>query len=79
MVRKKLKPVILLKLLPLVAEVPVKIYKLLTISSRIPEICSDFEPSNILNSDEIGLCYRALPAKTKAQLLKVLRNLNKNV
>jgi hypothetical protein len=31
--------------------------------SRIPEICSDFEPCNIFNCDETGLYYRALPAK----------------
>jgi hypothetical protein len=28
--------------------------------SRIPEICSDFEPCNIFNCDETGLYYRAL-------------------
>ena len=32
--------------------------------SRIPEICSDFEPCNIFNCDETGLYYRALPDKT---------------
>ena len=32
--------------------------------SRIPQICSDFEPCNICYCDETGLYYRALPDKT---------------
>jgi hypothetical protein len=32
--------------------------------SRIPEICSDFEPCNIFNCDETGLYYCTLPDKT---------------
>lgn len=30
---------------------------------RIPELCRDYEPQNILNLDELGLFFKALPEK----------------
>ena len=31
---------------------------------RLPELCQDYEPRNILNLDELGLFFKALPEKS---------------
>ena len=33
---------------------------------RITQLCSDYQLKNIINADETGLCFRALPNKTLA-------------
>ena len=37
---------------------------------RLPELCQDYEPRNILNLDELGLFFRALPEKGLAEKTK---------
>ena len=34
---------------------------------RLPELCKDYEPRNILNLDELGLFFKALPEKDLAE------------
>ena len=37
---------------------------------RLPELCQDYEPRNILNLDELGLFFKALPEKGLAEKTK---------
>ena len=37
---------------------------------RLPELCQDYKPQNILNLDELGLFFKALPEKGLAQKTK---------
>ena len=37
---------------------------------RLPELCQDYEPRNILNLDELGLFFKALPEKGLAEKAK---------
>ena len=37
---------------------------------QLPELCQDYEPRNILNLDELGLCFKALPEKGLAEKTK---------
>ena len=37
---------------------------------RLPELCQDYEPRNILNLDELGLFFKALPEKGLAEKKK---------
>ena len=37
---------------------------------RLPELCQDYEPRNMLNLDELGLFFKALPEKGLAEKTK---------
>ena len=37
---------------------------------RLPELCQDYEPRNILNLDEFGLFFKVLPEKGLAEKVK---------